>query len=140
MPRPLEKAQEGGLERAGEGCPGNGPIPHSPREGLELFGELIYSCFHWVRVQNFTYTLFSNFVSQQHMLKNEFEKEKPWALLGISRKKYESARMWKKTKLTRKEFDELISSLPAEFFKEMQYIADGERLVESIFGKLNGSE
>jgi len=48
--------------------------------------------------------------------------------------------MWKKTKLNRKEFDELISSLPAEFFKEMQYIADGERLVESIFGKLNGSE
>lgn len=74
------------------------------------------------------------------MLKNEFEKEKPWALLGISRKEYESARMWKKTKLNRKEFDELISSLPAEFFKEMQYIADGERLVESIFGKLNGSE
>ena len=74
------------------------------------------------------------------MLKNDFEKEKPWALLGISRKEYESARMWKKTKLTRKEFDELISSLPAEFFKEMQYIADGERLVESIFGKLGEGE
>jgi hypothetical protein len=68
------------------------------------------------------------------MLKNKFDKEKPWVLLGVTRREYESARMWKKTKLSRKEFDVLLSSLPSEFFKEMNLIADGEKLIESIFG------
>lgn len=71
-------------------------------------------------------------------LKQKHSNEKPWALMGISRKDYEKARMWKKTKLSRKEFDALLSSLPVEFFKEIQLIADGERLTESIFGKLEG--
>lgn len=62
-------------------------------------------------------------------------KEKHWAVMGVTRRQYESARMWKKTKLTRKEFDKLISSLPPEIFKEMQLEADGQRLIEAVFGK-----
>ena len=62
-------------------------------------------------------------------------KEKPWAVMGITRREYESARMWKKTKLNRKEFDKLIISLPPDFFKEMQLEADGQRLIEALFGK-----
>ena len=65
-------------------------------------------------------------------------KEKPWAVMGVTRRQYESARMWKKTKLTRKEFDKLISSLPPEIFKEMQLEADGQRLIEAVFGKIEG--
>lgn len=60
-------------------------------------------------------------------------KEKPWAVMGVSRKQYESARIWKKTKLSRKKFDDLICSLPPDFFKELQLVSDGERLVEAIF-------
>jgi len=56
--------------------------------------------------------------------------------MGISRKQYETARLWKKVKMPRGKFDELISSLPPELFAELQLVADGERLAEAIFGNV----
>lgn len=64
----------------------------------------------------------------------KLREEKPWAVMGISRKQYETARMWKKVKMPRGKFDDLICSLPPELFTELQLVADGEKLIEAIFG------
>lgn len=53
---------------------------------------------------------------KKNMLKNKFKEEKPWALLGATRKDYDIAKPWKKTKLSKEEFGKLICSLPPEFF------------------------
>jgi len=66
----------------------------------------------------------------------KLREEKPWAVMGISRKQYETARLWKKVKMQRDKFDDLICSLPPEFFSEMNLIADGEKLAEAIFGNI----
>ena len=68
-------------------------------------------------------------------MKALFGKEKPWILLGISRKEYEGLRLWKKTKLPRNEFDLLLASLPDEFFKDVKLRVDVEKLVQAIFSK-----
>ena len=57
-------------------------------------------------------------------MKTLFGKEKPWVLLGISRKEYEGLRLWKKTKLPRNEFDLLLASLPDGFFKDVKLRVD----------------
>jgi len=66
---------------------------------------------------------------------NLYGKEKPWVLLGISRKEYEYLRLWKKTKLSRNEFDLLLVSLPDEFFKDIKLRVDVEKLIQAIFSK-----
>lgn len=66
----------------------------------------------------------------------KLREEKPWAVMGISRKQYETARLWKKVKMPRGKFDELISSLPPEMFTDLRLHADGERLAEAIFGNV----
>lgn len=70
-------------------------------------------------------------------MKTLFGKEKPWILLGISRKEYEGLRLWKKTKLSRNEFDLLLASLPDGFFKDVKLRVDVEKLVQAIFSKSN---
>lgn len=66
---------------------------------------------------------------------NLFGKEKPWVLLGISRREYEGLRLWKKTKLSRKEFALLLASLPDAFFKEVKLCVDAEKIIQAIFSK-----
>lgn len=61
-------------------------------------------------------------------------KNKPWVVLGLSRKDYCASRPWKKTKLNRKDFENLISVLPPEIFQEIKLQADAEHLLASIFG------
>lgn len=66
----------------------------------------------------------------------KIREEKPWAVMGVSRKQYETARMWKKVKMSREKFDDLVCSLPPDLCKELHLIADGEKLAEAIFGAI----
>lgn len=61
------------------------------------------------------------------------QKNKPWAVLKITRRQYETARLWKKTKLGRKEFDELICSLPEGFIDHVMLEHDADKLVATLF-------
>lgn len=61
-------------------------------------------------------------------------KNKPWAVLRMTRVQYAASRPWKKTKMSRKAFENLICSLPPEIFDEIKLQADAEHLLESIFG------
>lgn len=66
------------------------------------------------------------------MLK-QLKQEKPWAVLKITRRQYEEARLWKRTPLDRKAFDALILSLPEGFVEHLKLEADAEALVSAIF-------
>ena len=62
------------------------------------------------------------------------EKNKPWAVLRVSRKQYAAARPWKKAGMSKQAFEKLILDLPDELFTVLRDVADGERLAEAIFG------
>ncbi len=61
--------------------------------------------------------------------------EKPWAILGISRRQYDTAKPWKKAKMSKDEFAKLICLVPPEEIKSLKEHADAERLLEAAFGK-----
>ena len=61
--------------------------------------------------------------------------EKPWAILGISRRQYDSAKPWKKAKMSKEEFAKLICLVPPEAIKRLRDNADAEVLLEAAFGK-----
>ncbi|WP_243367391.1 hypothetical protein [Fundidesulfovibrio soli] len=46
--------------------------------------------------------------------------EKPWAILGISRKRYESSKPWKGAKISREQFEQSLRLLPNEIVREMK--------------------
>jgi len=59
---------------------------------------------------------------------------KPWAVLKVSRRAYETARPWKKAGLSRKQFEELLAMLPEGFAEQIHLEADAERLIAAAFG------
>jgi len=61
--------------------------------------------------------------------------EKPWAILGITRRQYDTAKPWKKAKMSKEEFSKLVSMVPPEAIKSLKEHADAERLLEAAFGK-----
>lgn len=61
--------------------------------------------------------------------------EKPWAILGISRQRYEAVKPWKKAKMGKEAFGELVRAVPHEAIKVLKDEADAEVLVEAMFGK-----
>ena len=61
--------------------------------------------------------------------------EKPWAILGISRRQYDTAKPWKKAKMSKEEFAKLVSMVPPEAIKHLKEVADAETLLEAAFGK-----
>ena len=61
--------------------------------------------------------------------------EKPWAILGISRRQYDTAKPWKKAKMSKEEFAKLVCMVPPEAIKRLKDHADAEMLLEAAFGK-----
>jgi len=59
--------------------------------------------------------------------------QKPWAHLRMSRKKYESLRLWKDTGLSREQFEALVLTLPQDFVEKIYEEARADMLVEAIF-------
>ncbi len=64
----------------------------------------------------------------------ESPQEKPWAILGITRKQYAAARPWKKAGMSKGKCAEMLNLIPHEAMQILRDEADAERLVESIFG------
>ena len=61
--------------------------------------------------------------------------EKPWAILGISRREYDKARPWKSAGMSKEAFAELVRAVPPEAVTVLKQEAEAEMLVEAIFGK-----
>ena len=68
-------------------------------------------------------------------LKDQLSREKPWAILGITRKKYDTIKPWKKAGMTKDKYAEMLNLMPHEAMQILKDEADADRLVESIFGK-----
>ena len=70
-------------------------------------------------------------------ISDRLTKEKPWAVMGLSRAEYMKAKPWKtaKGRMSRSEFEDLIRELGHAFFKELETNAQAEGLVAAIFGK-----
>jgi hypothetical protein len=61
--------------------------------------------------------------------------EKPWAILGISRRQYDTVKPWKRAKMSKDEFAKLICLVSPEAIKSLKEHADAERLIEAAFGE-----
>lgn len=68
-------------------------------------------------------------------LKEELSKDKPWAILGITRKQYDSARPWKSAGVSREEFARIVRAAPQELIKSLCDEAHADKLIEAMFGK-----
>lgn len=60
--------------------------------------------------------------------------DKPWAILGISRRDYDKARPWKKAGMSREAFGKLVLAVPPEAIKILKDEAQAEVLVAAMFG------
>ncbi|WP_428566680.1 MAG: hypothetical protein ACP59X_06650 [Solidesulfovibrio sp. DCME] len=69
------------------------------------------------------------------MLKN-LKREKPWAVLKVSRREYEAAKPWKRAGVSRAVFEELVFDLSDGFVDHCHMEVDAEKLVEGMFGKV----
>ncbi len=57
-------------------------------------------------------------------LKDQLSREKPWAILGISRKHYAAARPWKKAGMTKEKYAEMLNLMPHEAMQILKDEAD----------------
>jgi hypothetical protein len=69
------------------------------------------------------------------MLKN-LKREKPWAVLKVSRRQYETTKPWTRAGVSRALFEELVLGLPDGFIDQCHMEADAEKLIEAMFGKV----
>jgi len=69
------------------------------------------------------------------MLK-KLKQEKPWAVLKVSRRQYETTKPWTRAGVSRDLFEELVLGLPDGFIDQCHTEADAEKLVEAMFGKV----
>ena len=68
------------------------------------------------------------------MLKN-LKREKPWAVLKVPRRQYETTKPWLRAGISRTLFEELVLGLPDGFVDQCHMEADAEKLIEAMFGK-----
>jgi ABC-type taurine transport system substrate-binding protein len=67
-------------------------------------------------------------------LKNKFQQERPWAILGWTRKQWKAQKMWKKAGVTEDKMIQLLQSLDYSTIQEMKDHAMAELLTEKAFG------
>jgi len=68
-------------------------------------------------------------------ISDKFSSDKPWAILGITRRQYDAAKPWKKANMSKEEFAKLVRVVPPEAVKSLKEHADAEILLEAAFGK-----
>ncbi len=68
-------------------------------------------------------------------ISDKFSGDKPWAILGITLRRYDAAKPWKKAKMSKEEFANLVRLVPPEAVKNLKEHADAEMLLEAAFGK-----
>jgi hypothetical protein len=66
-------------------------------------------------------------------LKDKFKAEKPWAVLGWTRKQWKSIRPWKKANMSEARYAEMLRALDQEMIKDIKDHAMAEMLVDEIF-------
>ena len=71
-------------------------------------------------------------------LKDHLQKEKPWAMLGWTRKQWKRSKMWKKAGVSEEKMAQFIAGLDQETITELKDHATAETLVESMFGEKAG--
>ena len=69
------------------------------------------------------------------MSTGDLKQEKPWAILGISRREYDKARPWKRAGMSREAFGDLVRQVPPEAVKILKDEARAEILLAAIFGE-----
>ena len=67
-------------------------------------------------------------------LKDKFQQEKPWAILGWTRKQWKAQKMWKKAGVTKEKMIQLLQTLDHSTIQEMKDYAMVEILTDKIFG------
>lgn len=70
-------------------------------------------------------------------LKARLSGNKPWAILGLSRKEYEARRPWARAGQPRERFEEMLLALGEhpEILQDLKDYAEAEALTEMIFGQ-----
>ncbi|WP_243367332.1 hypothetical protein [Fundidesulfovibrio soli] len=68
-------------------------------------------------------------------ISEELIAEKPWAILGISRKHYESSKPWKRSKYSRDKFEQLLKLFPDEAIQVLKLNAAADLLTESCLNR-----
>lgn len=66
-------------------------------------------------------------------LKDTFKAEKPWAVLGWTRKQWKSIRPWKSANMSEDRYAEMLRALDHETIKDIKDHAMAEKLVDEIF-------
>lgn len=67
---------------------------------------------------------------------DKLKSEKPWAILGISRKRYEASKPWKGAKMSRDQFEQSLRLLPNEIVQEMKLHAAADLLTDKLMESL----
>lgn len=67
-------------------------------------------------------------------LKDKFNQEKPWVILGWTRKQWKARRLWKQAGVTEKKMIQLLQSLDHSTIQELKDYAMTELLTDKIFG------
>ena len=62
---------------------------------------------------------------------------KPWVILKISRRQYETVRPRKSDGMTRQMSEELLANLPERFLDQLHLEADAEKLLRTVFGEVD---
>ena len=69
-------------------------------------------------------------------LSERLNTNKPWAIVGIPRKQYESIKPWKKASMSRDKFEEILRLFPNELVQDLKLHAAAELLTEKLFESL----
>lgn len=67
----------------------------------------------------------------------KLKEEKPWAVLGVSRRQYEIAKPWKKANMSKGKFEDILKMVPNEVIQDLKLYAMAELLTERMFESSN---
>jgi ribosomal protein S25 len=65
--------------------------------------------------------------------KDKLKKEKPWAILGWTRKEWKAKKPWKQARVTEEKMIDFLACLDNETIQKIKDEAQAESLVEQIF-------
>ena len=67
-------------------------------------------------------------------LSDQLNRDKPWAVLGWTRKQWKRSKMWKKAGVSEEKMIQLVLALDHDTVQTLKDHAEAEDLVESVFG------
>ena len=67
-------------------------------------------------------------------LKEKFPQDKPWTILGWTRKQWKAKKIWKKAGVTADMMIQMLQTLDYSIIQEMKSHAMAELLTEKVFG------